>query len=1475
MGTLPASHRVSFFYFLIFLFAALPLHATGTFTIAASPSSLSIGQGYQGTSTITTTISGGFNSSITLSASGNPVGVTVSFSPTTIAAPGAGSSTMTVNVLRIAMPGTYPITVTGNGGGVQQHTIVTLTVTKPGFTLSASPSSLSVAQGTQGTSTITSSIYGGFNAPVTFTYSGAPSGTTVAFNPTTLPAPGSGSSTMTITVGSSTPTGTYPITVTGNGGGATPQNITVTLTVTPPADYTISASPSSLSVAQGTQGTSTITTTISNGFNSSISLSYSGAPSGTNVTFAPNPIAAPGAGTSTMTITVGSSTPTGTYPITVTGDGGGIQHSTTVTLTVTAAADYTISASPSSLTILQGNQGNSTITTVISGGFNSSISLSYSGAPSGTNVTFAPNPIAAPGAGTSTMTISVGNSTPTGTYPITVTGNGGGIQHSVTVTLTVIAAADFTISASPTSLTIQQGNQGNSTITTTISGGFNNPISLSYSGAPTGTLVNFTPNPIPAPGAGSSVMSITVGSSTPTGTYPITVTGSSGDNQHSVVVTLNVTQQGQGSFTIAASPSSLSIVVGNQGTSTITTAVNNGFNAPIVLSASGTPPGVSVTFTPGTIPAPGNGTSTMTISILRIAKVGTYPITVTGTGGGIQQNVIVTLTITPTQDFSIMAVPGTLTIMQGQQDISTVTSTTTGGFNNSVSLSCSGAPAGVNITFNPPTIPAPGSGTSIMTVAVATTTATGNYTLTITATSAGLQRYATMQLTVTPMPNFVISSSPATVTLPEGNQGTSTVTTLICCNFNNSITLSASGAPAGTTASFSPGTIAAPGNGHSTLTLATSNGTPTGIYPITVTGSGGGVQHSFTVNLNVTGGNPPTNANFMEPYSYSLQSSFGQAPYSYQLVSGSLPPGLKMDSAGNITGTATSVGSYTLGVLVTDSSHQHLQQTSSYPLNVVIGMDQYGGLTAAKVPGCSPNSYFQLLKAPLSGGNSRWMFATPECNAFYQLSIYFADPKYILSQIMSDRYGNDRSLWATHTLNRMLTYGFNSLDIFYSTYMLPVGTWGYKNGASIQVPFDLYNPALVDVRQNIQNAGISEPMKDLCAGRDSSGFTGYCGYTLDIFDPKWQIANTNELNNLENTVFTDGFADSPWVMAISLGDSGNLSTLTGNGYGGSGVPTYPHVGMLVATTNFQQTTYSGGTYSDTNVYSKLSWVAYLQNKYGTIAALNAAWNTGGFYTAFGDDGGFGTGTGVLDEDGRHQLWFGKDYYNQVGMNSKLLADLNQFLHDFTVQAYGVQANTFRTYDTNHLFVCGTFGGLGEGGARPQVLQGLKDSGCNVQVWNWDSFYVDQSMAVNKQMYDTVGTPALIMYATTAQVDSDMSNNPQYGSFEGDFPTQPQRGQHYTSDAQTYGAAQGTDGDYYIVGTTVWGLTDDSNEVKNWGFISLSDNVYDGQCAEVAAGIDQWGYACGGEAANYGNYTDGQTQSNSSSMQQLILQILQH
>jgi len=105
---------------------------TPTFTLSESPTSLSVAPGAAGTSTITTAVSGGFSNAVALSASGEPSGVTVGFSPASIAAPGSGTSTMTATVASTVAAGTYPITVTATGGGVTQTGTVNLTVTSSG-----------------------------------------------------------------------------------------------------------------------------------------------------------------------------------------------------------------------------------------------------------------------------------------------------------------------------------------------------------------------------------------------------------------------------------------------------------------------------------------------------------------------------------------------------------------------------------------------------------------------------------------------------------------------------------------------------------------------------------------------------------------------------------------------------------------------------------------------------------------------------------------------------------------------------------------------------------------------------------------------------------------------------------------------------------------------------------------------------------------------------------------------------------------------------------------------------------------------------------------------------------------------------------------------------------------------------------------------------------------------------------------------
>jgi subtilase family serine protease len=203
-----------------------------------------------------------------------------------------------------------------------------------------------------------------------------------------------------------------------------------------------------------------------------------------------------------------------------------------------SSPNFAISAAPGAVSVVQGGNGTSTITTAVSGGFNSAIALTASGQPAGVTVSFSPTSIAAPGSGSSTMTMAVASTTATGTYTITVIGTGGSTTHTATVSLTVttVASGDFTLTASPTSLTITRSSHGTTTITIHPSNGFAGNVTLSATGLGTGVTASFSPNPA----AGTSTLTLTASRSATTGTRTVTITGVSGSLSHTTTISLRV-----------------------------------------------------------------------------------------------------------------------------------------------------------------------------------------------------------------------------------------------------------------------------------------------------------------------------------------------------------------------------------------------------------------------------------------------------------------------------------------------------------------------------------------------------------------------------------------------------------------------------------------------------------------------------------------------------------------------------------------------------------------------------------------------------------------------------------------------------------------------------------------------------------------------------------------------------------------------
>lgn len=202
---------------------------------------------------------------------------------------------------------------------------------------------------------------------------------------------------------------------------------------------------------------------------------------------------------------------------------------------------FTLSDSPSSLTITQGGAGGTiTITVNGQGGFTGSVSLAASGLPSGVTASFSPTSTT----GTSTLTLTASGSATTGTATVTITGTSGSVVATTTIALTVNAAStpNFSISASPATLTVTAGSNETSTITITSQNGFSSATTLAATGLPNGVTAAFSSNPVTpaANGSATSTLTFTAAATATVGTATVTVTGTSGSLSHTTSIALTV-----------------------------------------------------------------------------------------------------------------------------------------------------------------------------------------------------------------------------------------------------------------------------------------------------------------------------------------------------------------------------------------------------------------------------------------------------------------------------------------------------------------------------------------------------------------------------------------------------------------------------------------------------------------------------------------------------------------------------------------------------------------------------------------------------------------------------------------------------------------------------------------------------------------------------------------------------------------------
>src|SRR5207253_99786 len=145
------------------------------------------------------------------------------------------------------------------------------------------------------------------------------------------------------------------------------------------------------------------------------------------------------------------------------------------------------------------------------------------------------SPASVTGTGSSTLNITTTATEADGTYPLTITATSGALTHTAAVTEGNSMRPDSTYTASPAAQTIAQGGGTTYTASTSAIGGFAGSVSFPTRRSSDLAIPTFSPASVT--GTGSSTLNITTTAAVAAGTYPLTITATSGALTHTAAVT--------------------------------------------------------------------------------------------------------------------------------------------------------------------------------------------------------------------------------------------------------------------------------------------------------------------------------------------------------------------------------------------------------------------------------------------------------------------------------------------------------------------------------------------------------------------------------------------------------------------------------------------------------------------------------------------------------------------------------------------------------------------------------------------------------------------------------------------------------------------------------------------------------------------------------------------------------------------------
>ncbi len=366
-------------------------------------------------------------------------------------------------------------------------------------------------------------------------------------------------------------------------------------------------------------------------------------------------------------------------------------------------------------------------------------------------------------------------------------------------------------------------------------------------------------------------------------------------------------------FTMTVTPGSQTAGNGNGARYTVTVAppAMIGF---VNLSVSGLPAGVNAAFSPGFNV---NGSRDLNIFTTATTPQGNAQLTITASDPSGSRSATVNLTVTPGVDFGLSVTPNLQIVKPGASADYTVSATFIRNATGPVNLKVLGLPPGATAVFNPASIGP--SQTSTLTLTAGPQFITEGFLLSLVGTDSSGTLSTFFTFDIFPA-DFRLTQSVGDVIVNAGGTVTGQIDAKQLFGSPGPISLSASNLPPATTAAFNPAAIAT--GSFSTMTISTGDGTPAGIYSVTINGVDASGANLVPALLEVAPGNPT--AGFFLAARPTLVTLNGGEPATFFITvsnpNGGIPPLTFTASTNNNLVDASVFATNTPGVYELDVS---------------------------------------------------------------------------------------------------------------------------------------------------------------------------------------------------------------------------------------------------------------------------------------------------------------------------------------------------------------------------------------------------------------------------------------------------------------------------------------------------------------------------------------------------------------------------